>query len=308
MLWLWILLGVIGGLIILFLVALFFVYHGVFYTPLKGQNNDLVFTGATEKYCDINVCKMMVQRLLDIPYEDAYITSFDKVKLHARVYRQDSDTVVLMCHGYRGTPCRDFSGGAYDMIQAGYNVVLISERGHYMSKGHSITFGVREKKDVGCWIQYVKKTFTEAKRIVLVGISMGGATVLLASDLLTEKDRVIADCPYSTPKEVISNTLKMTLKMNPKIFYPIANLSSIIYGHTNLSKDDANEHVKRSKAKILIIHGEDDTLVPYQFSKRVADDNKDKVRYELFPGAEHGISYLIDKDRYQRSITEFLNE
>lgn len=308
MLWLWILLGVIGGLIILFLASLFFVYHGVFYTPLKGQNNDLVFTGATEKYCDINVCKMMVQRLLDIPYEDAYITSFDKVKLHARVYKQDSDTVVIMCHGYRGTPCRDFSGGAYDMIQAGYNVVLISERGHYMSKGHSITFGVREKKDVGCWIKYVKKTFTEAKRIVLVGISMGGATVLLASDLLSEKDRVIADCPYSTPKEVISNTLKMTLKMNPKIFYPIANLSSIIYGHTNLSKDDANEHVKRSKAKILIIHGEDDTLVPYQFSKRVADDNKDKVRYELFPGAEHGISYLIDKDRYQRSITEFLNE
>lgn len=308
MLWLWILLGVIGGLIILFLASLFFVYHGVFYTPLKGQNNDLVFTGATEKYCDINVCKMMVQRLLDIPYEDAYITSFDKVKLHARVYKQDSDTVVIMCHGYRGTPCRDFSGGAYDMIQAGYNVVLISERGHYMSRGHSITFGVREKKDVGCWIKYVKKTFTEAKRIVLVGISMGGATVLLASDLLSEKDRVIADCPYSTPKEVISNTLKMTLKMNPKIFYPIANLSSIIYGHTNLSKDDANEHVKRSKAKILIIHGEDDTLVPYQFSKRVADDNKDKVRYELFPGAEHGISYLIDKDRYQRSITEFLNE
>lgn len=308
MLWLWILLGVLGGLIILFLAALFFVYHGVFYTPLKGQNNDLVFTGATEKYCDINVCKMMVQRLLDIPFEDAYITSFDKVKLHARVYKQDSDTVVIMCHGYRGTPCRDFSGGAYDMIQAGYNVVLISERGHYMSKGHSITFGVREKKDVGCWIKYVKKTFGEDKRIVLVGISMGGATVLLASDLLSEKDRVIADCPYSTPKEVISNTLKMTLKMNPKIFYPIANLSSIIYGHTNLSKDDANEHVKRSKAKILIIHGEDDTLVPYQFSKRVADDNKDKVRYELFPGAEHGISYLIDKNRYQRSINEFLKE
>ena len=280
----------------------------MFYTPLKGQNNDLVFTGATEKYCDINVCKMMVQRLLDIPFEDAYITSFDKVKLHARVYKQDSDTVVIMCHGYRGTPCRDFSGGAYDMIQAGYNVVLISERGHYMSKGHSITFGVREKKDVGCWIKYVKKTFGEDKRIVLVGISMGGATVLLASDLLSEKDRVIADCPYSTPKEVISNTLKMTLKMNPKIFYPIANLSSIIYGHTNLSKDDANEHVKRSKAKILIIHGEDDTLVPYQFSKRVADDNKDKVRYELFPGAEHGISYLIDKNRYQRSINEFLKE
>ena len=96
--------------------------------------------------------------------------------------------------------------------------------------------------------------------------------------------------------------------MNPKIFWPIANLTSIIYGHANLAKDDANEHVKESKAKIMIIHGEDDTLVPYRFSYRIKEENPDKVRYELFPGAEHGISYLIDKPRYQRVIKEFLNQ
>ncbi len=306
MLWLWILLGVIGGLILIFLIALFVVYHGTFYTPLKGQNNDFVFTAATEKYCDIEECKSMVKRLVEYPYEDAYITSFDKVKLHARIYRQNSDTVCIMFHGYRGTPCRDFSGGAYDMIKMGFNVILIDERGHMNSKGHSITFGVREKKDAKCWIEYAKKEFGEDKRIVLIGISMGGATVLLASDLLSEKDRVIADCPYTTPKEIISNTLEHTLHMNPKIFYPIANLTSIIYGHTNLNNDDANEHVKRSKAKILIIHGEDDSLVPYKLSKRVADENKDKVRYELFPGAEHGLSYIMDKKRYQSIVEDFL--
>ena len=306
--WLWILLGVIGGLLILFLVALFFVYHGTFYTPLKGQNDDFVLTGATEKYCDLNVVKMMITRMREYPHEDAYIKSYDHKKLHARIYKQNSDTVVIMCHGYRGTPCRDFSGGAYDMIESGYNVILIDERGHMESEGHSITFGVEEKRDLALWIKYAKETFGEDKRLVLVGISMGGATVLLASDLLSEKDLVIADCPYSTPKEIISETLKTTLHMNPKIFWPIANLTSIIYGHANLAKDDANEHVKKSKAKIMIIHGEDDTLVPYRFSYRIKEENPDKVRYELFPGAEHGISYLIDKPRYQRVIKEFLNQ
>lgn len=309
MMWLWILLGVVGGLLLFLFVGLFVIYHGSFYSPIGDQNNDFCFTGPTEDYADIKVVTGMVRNMLDVPCEHAKIKSFDKIELDARIYRNpSSDTVCIMCHGYRGTPCRDFSGGAYDMIQNGYNVVLISERGHYDSKGHSITFGVREKRDVESWINYAKKEFGEDKRIVLVGISMGGATVLMASDLLTEKDRVIADCPYTTPKEIISNTIKYSLKLNPKIFWPLANLSSIIFGHTNLAKEDAGVHVKNSKAKIMIIHGEEDTLVPYAFSKRIQTENPDKVRYELFPGAQHGISYIVDKPRYQRIVEEFLND
>ena len=309
MLWLWILLGVIGFIVILFFVTLFFIYHGSFYTPIKGQNEDMVFTGVTEQYGNIKEIKTMVQACLDMPFEPTSITSFDHKKLVARVYRNPkSDTVCIMCHGYRGTPCRDFSGGGVDMVNNGFNVILISERGHYGSEGHSITFGVREKEDVKSWIDYARKEFGEDKRIVLVGISMGAASVLMASDYLKEGDKVIADCPFTTPREVICSTIKNFLHMNPTLLWPVANLSSIIYGHTNLAKEDANVHVKKSKAKILIIHGEEDKLIPYQFSKRIANENPDKVRYELFPKAEHGISYIIDKERYQRVVNEFLNE
>ena len=306
MLWLWILLGVIGGLVLLFLGALYFVYYNTFYSPHKGQNNDFVLTDATNKYCDKDTVIFMINRIRDYPYEDAYITTFDKVKLHARLYRQNSDTVAIMFHGYRGTPCRDFSGGAYDMIQFGYNVILVDERAHCLSKGHSITFGVKEKKDAKCWIEYAKKEFGEDKRIILVGISMGGATVLLASDLLKEGDLVIADCPFSRPKDIIYETLKTTLHMNPKGFYPIANMSSIIFGHANLSKDDAMEHVKNSKAKFLIIHGDSDHIVPHPQSYRIYENNKDKVQYELFPGTDHGISYLADHERYTTVVSNFV--
>ena len=82
----------------------------------------------------------------------------------------------------------------------------------------------------------------------------------------------------------------------------------MIFGHANLSKDDANPHVKNSKAKFMIIHGDLDSIVPYQFSQRVYLDNKDKVRYELFKGAEHGISYIVDKKRYHEIVKEFIEE
>ena len=306
MMWLWILLGVLGGLILLILGALFFVYKGSFYTPQKGQNNDYLLTGATLEYCDVNVINKMITDMRNIPHEDAYISSYDHKKLHARIYKNNSDTVCIMFHGYRGTPCRDFSGGAHDMIDLGFNVILIDERGHGESKGHSITFGVKERKDADSWIKYAKETFGEDKRIVLVGISMGGATVLYASDLLKEGDKVIADCPYSTPKEVISNTLKMTLKMDPKFFYPVAVLSELVFGHANLNKEDARIHLKNTKADIMIIHGEKDTLVPMEFSKALKDEFPDKIRYESFPNAEHGLSYITDKERYRSLVNDFL--
>lgn len=305
----WIAIGIVIGLLLLFFIFLFVVYWVGSHSPKKGQNNDFSLTSVTLRYASLETVYDLINTLLRVPYRDVYIKSFDGVRLHAREYlNTSSDTVCIMFHGYRGTACRDFSGGCKDMIDRGYNVILVDQRAHGLSKGHSITFGVKEKKDAKCWIEYAKKTFGEDKRIVLVGISMGGATVLLASDLLKEGDKVIADCPYSAPKEILSETMKNSAPISPKIMFPIANLASIIFAHVALGKDDANEHVKRSKAKILIIHGDTDSIVPHKYSLRVYENNKDKVRYELFEGAEHGISYIADKPRYQRIVNEFLNE
>ena len=306
---LYICLGVFGGILILLFAFLLMVYLGTFYTPQKGQNNDYFLTEATTKAFDRDKIVAMIDSLKAIPYEDAYITSFDKLKLHAKIYKnQNSDSFCVMAHGYRGTSNRDFSGGAVDMIARGYNVILIDERGHGSSQGHSITFGVREQKDVLSWIEYGKQTFGQDKKVILVGISMGAATVLMASDRVEEGTKIIADCPYTTPKEIISETMKNHLHLNPKIFWPFTNLALIIFAHTSLNNCDAKEAIKKAKAKILIIHGDSDSLVPYKFSLKAYEENKDKIQYELFAGAEHGLSYLADKERYQKVVSNILNQ
>lgn len=308
MIYVYVAIGIVA-LLLLFLGVLYFVYRSTFFSPHKGQDNDYSLTSKTLHFTSKENVFPMIDALRSVPFEGVYIKSFDKKDLFARVYvNEKSNKVAIMFHGYRGTPYRDFSGGAKEMIDLGHNVILVDQRAHGHSGGHSITFGVKEKKDAKSWIEYAKSRFGNDINIILVGISMGGATVLLASDLLSENDKVIADCPYTTPKEIICETLKTTLHMSPKFFYPIANLSSIIFGRANLSKDDANIHVKNSKAKFMIIHGDLDSIVPYKFSRRVYEDNKDKVRYELFKGAEHGISYIVDKSRYQRIVKEFIEE
>lgn len=283
-----------------------FLYHHIFRSPHKGQNDDFnIQTSYIYKGYEDKIIKM-INDLKAIPYEDIYTTSKDHLKLRARFYKNNSSNKVAICfHGYRGTAYRDFSGGAKNLIDLGINVILVDERAHGESKGHSITFGKKEQFDVLCWIKKAKEILGENIEIILVGISMGGASVLMSADKIDKNIKIIADCPFSTPKEIISHTIEK-LKMSPKFFFPLVNLASIIYGHANLSKIDASKCVAKGTSKVLIIHGTNDTVVPYEYSKRVALENKDKVQYELFEGAEHGMSFLVDEKRYKKLVKEFL--
>ena len=71
---------------------------------------------------------------------------------------------------------------------------------------------------------------------------------------------------------------------------------------------DAREAVKRAKVPILLIHGEDDHFVPCDMSREIAAANPEKIRFHTFPGAGHGLSYLVDEPRYTGLIWDFTAE
>ena len=91
------------------------------------------------------------------------------------------------------------------------------------------------------------------------------------------------------------------------IFYPLLNLTSHIFAHESLNKTSAYNSIKNSDNKILIMHGDKDHVIPYTISKKLADTYPHKIRYEVFKNADHGASALVDFDRYQRVVKEFLN-
>ena len=308
MLALYISLGVVGLLILIFFIVLGFLHHSTFYSPLGRQNDDHVLTPATHELGIDKEVYQMIDDLLAVPCEHAFIDSYDGLKLHARIYKNSkSNKVVIMFHGYRGTAIRDFSGGAKLMIDSGYNVILVDERAHGQSKGHNITFGNREKKDVLSWIEYSKKEFGLDKELVLVGISMGAATILFASQYIPGSIKVICDCPYTSEREIISQTIKK-MKLSVKFFYPLVNLSSIIFSRASLNKDNAFNSLKETKHKYLIIHGDKDTIVPYQFTEKLYQTYQNKIQYELFPNTEHGISFVTDNAGYKKIVIDFINQ
>ena len=135
---------------------------------------------------------------------------------------------------------------------------------------------------------------------------MGGATVLMASELdLPEAVKyIVADCPYSSPRDIISLVAKK-MGFPTKIIYPFIKLGAIIFGGFNPDSSSAVEAVKNTKKPIMLLHGEANGFVPCDMSRKIKEAAPDAITLITFPLADHGMSYITDRNRYIGQINEF---
>ena len=170
---------------------------------------------------------------------------------------------------------------------------------------HTITFGAMEKYDVLLWTRWAAERFGGIP-ILLGGISMGAATVLMASALgLPENVRgVIADCPYTSAKDIICSVGRDSVVPHGaavSLCAPEREALRPCRSHTG----GRAPAVKSARVPILLIHGEDDRFVPCDMSRAIAAANPEKIEFHTFPGAGHGLSCLVDMPRYEALVKAF---
>ena len=129
---------------------------------------------------------------------------------------------------------------------------------------------------------------------------MGAATVMMASakELPENVVCVLADCGFSSPKEIISKVLK-DLRLPKGIFYPLIRLGAIVYGGFDIESYSPEEAMKKCTLPMLFIHGNSDDFVPSYMSEKLYDACVSKSKSIcLIKGAGHGLAYPKDKDGY----------
>ncbi len=287
--------------------ASYFVYRIAFYSPKKGRDQTPATTGVQyDPYRE--VMGLIFRNLAEKPFQRVTIRSWDGLELSGRYYHiADGAPVAIGFHGYRSAALTDFSGGAELSFSLGQNLLLVDQRAHGQSQGSTITFGVKERYDCLDWIDYVQKRFGKDTQILLYGISMGAATVLMASDLELpwSVKGIIADCPYSSPCAIIE-TVSDQMRIPHALARPFVKLAARLYGGFDIEEADAVRAVRNTTVPVLLIHGEKDSFVPCAMSEEVYLSNPKMVQRHTFPGADHGISYLVDRERYSKIVTEFI--
>ena len=286
-----------------------YAYRLAFYSPTKDREK--IPEVKDPKYQPYKaVIRDLFHALENRPCEFVTIQSRDGLTLSGRYYHQkDGAPLAIGFHGYKSCWLTDFCGGADIALQMGQNVLLIDERAHGKSQGRSITFGIKERLDLLCWIDYALDRFGVDTQILLYGVSMGGATVVMASglDLPDNVKGIVADCPYSSPLDII---LEVGRQQNypVKLIRPFVILGAKLYGGFDIRETSGAEAVKQAKVPILIIHGEADSFVPAAMSKVIEEANPELVSRHTFPGADHALSYMVDTPRYETLVKEFMKK
>lgn len=298
----------VAALLITVAATSYYTYKKVFLAKRKKQEECVEVT----RYSEAENAKIreLIRSFEEIPPEDVYITSFDGLRLHAAYYHvADGAPLDIQFHGYNGNAVRDFCGGNKVSRDAGRNSLVIDHRAHGRSEGKTITFGVKERTDCLSWVEYAVGRFGKDVKISLAGVSMGAATVLMASSLeLPENVRaIVADCGYSSPSAIIKKVAK-DRGLPPSLVYPFIWLGAFLFGGFRLNEASAAEAVSESRIPILIIHGEEDGFVPCYMAREIYDACASEKKLLTVPGAGHGLSYLADDKLYEKTVNDFLEK
>ena len=295
--------------IIAILSAALHAYIITFYMP-KRKEDELYKLPEGEQYENsLGNIKKWVEELLAIPCEEIWIKSHDGLKLYGRYYHVADDAPVqIMFHGYRSSSYLDFCGGVKFAMRIGQNVLLVDQRSHGRSEGHTTCFGILERRDCLNWVKYISNRFGSDTKIILSGLSMGAATVLMSAtlDLPENVVGIIADCPFSSPRDVIKKVCR-DQDLPADLLFPFIKLGALFYGHFNLEACSAVQGAKVSKVPILLFHGDDDRFVPCQMSVKVKEANPENIHFEIIPGAGHGLCYMVGPKQYEDATIRFMD-
>ena len=299
---------------ILFIIAFvigasYFAYRMAFYPAPRLTDPDYKMPHGPQYDVFKDHITQSVQDMLSRPFKPVTITSHDGKKLYARYYHTaDGAPLQIQFHGYKSSAPVDFSGGSKLAIKTGHNALVVDQRSHGRSEGSSITFGIEERYDVLSWVNYAISRFGDDTKIILAGLSMGAATVLMATDLDLPKNvvGVMADCPYSSPSEIIKTVCKRDMHLPPTLIYPFVKLGARIFGGFNIEESSAVTAVGKAKIPILIIHGEDDRFVPCSMSHAIHQNCTSLVTLETVPDAGHGLCYMVAPKRYEEVTSAFV--
>lgn len=218
--------------------------------------------------------------------------------------KQDAGVIVLM-HGVRANRLNMIERARF-LSRAGYSVLLFDFQAHGESKGENITFGYLESRDAQAAVDFVRSSFPK-ERIGVVGISMGGAAVLLAKPQLNV-DAVVLEMVYPTIEQAVSNRITARLGNWAMILTPLLTwqIRPRLGIGVNAMRPIDNVNAINSP-KLFIVGADDDHTTLAESNQFFATASEPKDIW-VIPKAKHVDFYPLVRDEYEQKVVQFFEK
>lgn len=244
------------------------------------------------------------------PQINVSILNSEGRSINALLYKQDDENAkyAIVVHGYRAS-VKSVSYLAKRYFEAGYNVLLPYLRAHLGSDYDYSTMGWRERFDIVDWINYINNVSKNTK-IVLHGVSMGAATVMMATGEALPKNVICAieDCGYTSVYDAYKYKIPKMMKIPAFPSIDIFRRAIKKRVGFDIKEASALEQVKKSKTPTLFIHGNDDSVVPVSMAHELYLNASCEKELLICKDANHEMSALLYPDKYWGKVWEFVGK
>ncbi len=244
--------------------------------------------------------------------ETVEITSHDGLKLTGHWYAGNNPKrVIVAMHGWRSSWTKDFGIISEFWHENDCCVLYAEQRSQGDSEGEYMTFGLLERYDCLAWIQWAIQRTGGKLPVYLAGLSMGATTILMTAgfDLPENVKGIMADCGFTSPdaiwQHVMSNNLRLPYNGIHALFADRMSKKKINLGSKEYSTVEA---MKACRVPVLFVHGTDDHFVPIEMTYENYKACAAPKHLLVVPGAEHGMSYIINQPVYEESVFSFWRE
>ncbi len=246
-------------------------------------------------------------RLASKAHETVEIQSRDGIHLLGHwMPARNQKRIVIAMHGWRSSWDNDF-GMVGDFLQENECSVLYTEqRGQGGSGGAYMGFGLMERYDCLDWVNWANARTGGKWPVYLCGISMGASTVLMAGGLSLPHNvkGILADCGYTSPVDIWKHVAKQAHLSYGICGGPAGRLARKKICMA-MDAESCPHALARCQVPVLFVHGTDDRFVPITMTYENFKACAAPKRLFVVPGAEHGMSYLVDPKGYQNAVKAF---
>ena len=219
------------------------------------------------------------------PFEEFYLTRPDGARLNALHFKREAPRgVILYFHGNAGDLSR-WGEVVQELVRRNYDVVVMDYRTYGKSTGKLSEQALLE--DAQAFYDYLTQAYPRDE-IILYGRSLGTA---MASYVASgnQVPLLILETPFYSLLDVASSRFPI-LPMETLFKYPFRSF----------------EFLREAESKILMIHGDQDEVVPLGSARKLQQSLEGKsLEFVLVPGGQH--NNLSSFEVYQTTMDRWLN-
>jgi alpha-beta hydrolase superfamily lysophospholipase len=215
----------------------------------------------------------------------------------------DHDLAVVIAHGRGGNRMQ---GQKYApmFLREGVSVFTFDFRGYGESDGRHTTVAWKEQDDLLAAVRWIRDT-KKFSRIVVLGVSMGGAVSILAAARESGISGVISDSAFARFDEAIGN-MACRYGLTPALAH-LAVIGMRLRLGVRCEKIAPEEEIdKLAPRPILLIHGSEDTLIPVGDADRLYARARDPKEIHILKGLDHGRGIWDEPDEFEKIVMGFM--